>query len=107
MKRFIIVLLAALFSGCASVPLNDKGRKVRMVKATPHSCAYVGQFEGTPQGGIVNDLDEGYVEILHNDLKNRVGENGGDTVEIIRAEHLRVVGEAYRCGDLSRLPATP
>jgi hypothetical protein len=97
-----IVLLATL-PGCASAQLSEAGRGVRLTKALPQGCKYLGEVKGEEHGDTIKGarlLTSG--EAAHDrsraDLKNKAALMGADTVEVVSDSDEAMAGEAYKCG---------
>jgi hypothetical protein len=93
----IVVFLSLLLGGCGSTPsgaLTESGRNVQVATArTVTNCEIVGKFIG--------ENDFGSEEVATNDLRNRAGKAGADSVvvkDIVpNGKHIAIHGLAYKC----------
>lgn len=79
MKLLGVLFLAAVLLGCGSTAALDRhGQGVAIVKAEPVECEDLGTFYGSG----------GEQEYALNNLRNIVGEYGGNRLYLTRAEEL-------------------
>jgi len=95
MKIILILALFGLVScGGPSTQLTPKGRNAQVVnKKQVTSCEIVGKFIG--------ENEFGSEEVATNDLRNRAGNVGADSVVVTaivpNGKHVAVHGLAYKC----------
>lgn len=92
MKSSMVVALLFL-SACASVPLSQEEREVRILRKSdpPAECKEIGKVHAP---GMMSVTEEG----RESDLKRATHKSGGDTVTVDnRDENNTVYGTAYKC----------
>lgn len=85
-NRFIIIAMAFILGGCASIPLEPHAQRVlASPNPAPKSCKYVGQVVGN-QGNFFTgawtsnrNLEEGAM----NDMKNRAASMGANYIQLV------------------------
>jgi hypothetical protein len=91
--KFAIILLSAFVVSCASKPLSEKEKSVRILRKSdaPSTCKEIDHVHAP---GFASISDEG----RETDLKIETAKLGGDTVAITRRdENNTLFGIAYKC----------
>ena len=99
----IIFLVAALFGGCAAIPLAPEAKKVEIAQEAPKNCKKLGDVVGT-QGNLFTGDHTSNKNLMigaRNDLRNQAHKLGGNLVVIENTNNATsnttLVGAAYLC----------
>lgn len=98
--RVLIVVLAFVNPGCASVPLTPAGTMVRQVFPGSPGCRFIGSVNVDTTGQVFADAAAENVGVL-NKFKNTVASMGGNAYVVNTQQKIsngvQIIGEAYQC----------